>query len=206
MREAAGRRPVDRVLEIGSVPGFVAGLATGAGFKVDVVDLDPDRIAPVFDALGVSTHRADIEREQLPFPDGTFDLVLLCQTLEHLRWDPLLPLAETARVLRPGGEAIVSVPQITPLIRWRFLRGDDLFDDPVRQRRKIERIGHPGDLRFYSRSQLEKMIAWAGLDLVAVEPGGGFRGHRSGLVPAALRRLRRSAMQASLYVLVRKPG
>lgn len=204
LREINAERPVERVLEIGSVPGFVAGLAAGAGFEVEVVDLDPDRIASVYERLGVRTHRADIEREPLPVPDASFDVVLLCQTLEHLRLDPLRPLAETARVLRSGGTAIVSVPQITPLMRWRFLRGDELWGDPVRQRRKIERIGHPGDQRLYSRRQLGRMIAWAGLELVEIRPGGGFRGEPSGLVPLLLRRLRREQMQASIYALARR--
>lgn len=206
LREIHERQPVERVLEIGSVPGFVAGLAAGAGFAVEVVDLDPDRIAGVYEQLGVRTHKADIEREALPLPDASVDVVLLCQTLEHLRLDPLRPLAETARVLRPGGTAIVSVPQITPLMRWRFLRGDDLFGDPVRQRRKLERIGHPGDQRLYSRRQLERMLAWAGLELAEIRPGGGFRGEQPGLVPLLLRRLRRERMQASLYALARRPA
>lgn len=206
MREINAERPVERVLEVGSVPGYVAALAAGAGFEVEIVDLDPDRVASVYAELGIRTHRADIEHEPLPVPDASFDLVLLCQTLEHLRVDPLRPLAEAARVLRPGGTAIVSIPQITPLMRWRFLRGDDLFNDPVRQRRKLERIGHPGDHRLYSRRQLEGMIEWAGLEVVDVRPGGGFRGEQPGLVAAALRRLRPRAMQASLYALARRPS
>jgi SAM-dependent methyltransferase len=46
----------------------------------------------------------------LPFPDGSFDCVLSTQVLEHLE-DPSLALAECARVLRPSGFLILSVPQ-----------------------------------------------------------------------------------------------
>ncbi len=40
--------------------------------------------------------------EQLPFPDGSFDIAYCCDVLEHVD-DLERVLAETSRVLRPGG-------------------------------------------------------------------------------------------------------
>jgi SAM-dependent methyltransferase len=45
--------------------------------------------------------------EALPFPDGRFDLVVCVATLEFTR-DPGQALAESARVLRPGGILFVN--------------------------------------------------------------------------------------------------
>jgi SAM-dependent methyltransferase len=47
--------------------------------------------------------------ESLPFPDGSFDVVVSSEVLEHTP-RPLRMIAEIARVLRGGGKAVVSVP------------------------------------------------------------------------------------------------
>jgi SAM-dependent methyltransferase len=47
----------------------------------------------------------------LSYPDGDFDLVLTSDTLEHVP-DPALALAETRRVLRPGGRHIFTIPLV----------------------------------------------------------------------------------------------
>ena len=52
----------------------------------------------------------------LPFDDGTFDLVLCAETIEHVR-DVQLLLSEVRRVLRPGGVFAVTTPANLPLGR-----------------------------------------------------------------------------------------
>jgi len=49
---------------------------------------------------------------RLPFADGSFDLVVLWQVLEHVfgREQKLRVLAESARVLRHGGHLLVETP------------------------------------------------------------------------------------------------
>lgn len=46
---------------------------------------------------------------ELPFAAESFDFVLCSEVLEHLP-DPALAMREIARVLRPGGRAVVSTP------------------------------------------------------------------------------------------------
>ena len=50
----------------------------------------------------------------LPAPDGCADAVLLLDVLEHLP-DAAAAIAEAHRVLRPGGELVLSVPHAGPL-------------------------------------------------------------------------------------------
>ena len=45
----------------------------------------------------------------LPYATDSFDLVMSTQVLEHVR-DPLALLTEMARVCKPGGEIVVSLP------------------------------------------------------------------------------------------------
>ena len=50
--------------------------------------------------------------EQVPFKDGAFDAVLSNEVIEHVR-DDRESLTEMARVLRPGGRAVIFCPN-----RW----------------------------------------------------------------------------------------
>jgi SAM-dependent methyltransferase len=75
----------------------------------DIVGVDVDRDALEQAAgLGIETCWADVE-EPLPFDDESFDVVVCGELLEHVR-DPHALVAESARVLRPGGTFVASVP------------------------------------------------------------------------------------------------
>jgi len=49
------------------------------------------------------------DAEALSFPDGHFDAVVSCDVLEHVN-EPERALREVARVLRPGGQALMTFP------------------------------------------------------------------------------------------------
>jgi SAM-dependent methyltransferase len=65
----------------------------------------PDRLGEVIDG----TRNEDICR--LTYPDASLDLVLSSDTLEHVS-DFRTALAETRRVLRPGGRHVFTVPVV----------------------------------------------------------------------------------------------
>lgn len=52
----------------------------------------------------------------MPFPDGSFDMVTMFDLLEHVPDDEAVA-RETLRVLRPGGWVLVTTPDID---RWHF--------------------------------------------------------------------------------------
>src|SRR6185503_3688106 len=70
--------------------------------------------ATTAEGKGLEVARADLETERLPWPDSSVDVVVCNQVLEHLKniW---LPMTEMHRVLRPGGHAILSVPNLASL-------------------------------------------------------------------------------------------
>ncbi|MCC6139911.1 MAG: class I SAM-dependent methyltransferase [Nitrospira sp.] len=69
-------------------------------------------------------YAVDLNGERLPEPDGSLDLVIASEVIEHLI-EPGRAMAEFHRVLRPGGHVLITVPNVA---FWRFrveaLRGD----------------------------------------------------------------------------------
>ena len=99
--------PATAFLDAGCGDGrYFAALAGELPERVAGVDLS-ERILETArqQAPGAELRQANLE--QLPFPDGEFDLVLSTQVIEHVL-DPPLAAAELARVLRPGGVLVIS--------------------------------------------------------------------------------------------------
>jgi arsenite methyltransferase len=104
-------QPGERVLDVGSGPGFlVASLADAVGPSGAVRGLDPS--APMNTvARDVTAGRSwvgidDGDALALPYPDGMFDAAAATQVYEYVADIPAA-LAELRRVLRPGGRALV---------------------------------------------------------------------------------------------------
>lgn len=62
--------------------------------------------------LAYEMHNVDVEHDPLPFGDGTLDVVVCGELIEHLREDPLQMLVEVHRVLRWGGLLVLTTPNI----------------------------------------------------------------------------------------------
>ncbi len=70
-------------------------------------------------ASGPRFARIDLD-ERFPFEDGFFDAIVSIDGIEHLE-RPFDFIRETARVLRAGGVAVISTPNVSALrSRWRF--------------------------------------------------------------------------------------
>ncbi|GAB25066.1 putative methyltransferase [Gordonia polyisoprenivorans NBRC 16320 = JCM 10675] len=122
-----GRCAARRVLEAGSGEGYGAAMLADAGAQVTCVDYDESAVA--------HTRRRypQVEIRQgnlidLPLPDGSVDVVVNFQVIEHL-WDQPAFLTECARVLRPGGELLISTPN-----RITFSPGRDTPLNPFHTR------------------------------------------------------------------------
>jgi len=116
-------------------------------------ELEAEGIPAMEAFLGESVHAA--EAHALPFPDALFERVVVADVHEHIPDTASLD-REIARVLAPGGLAIVTTPNgeerlpVARLKRWVGMHPRD--------------YGHV--VQGYTTAELERMMADAGLKVV----------------------------------------
>lgn len=103
--ELDGRRGL-RVLEVGSGFGDVLIYLRSRGCEVLGTDVSVEA-AEVGRRLGVEIRLGNLA--DIGLPSDSFDFGLMCHSLEHLP-DPNVELAELRRVLRPGAQLQIAVP------------------------------------------------------------------------------------------------
>jgi SAM-dependent methyltransferase len=141
-----------------ALPAGTRVLDAGCGEGV-IVDEYLGRLAITgVDANYSSAHVTTGSLMALPFADGSFDRALCLDVLEHLAYeDQPRALAELHRVLAPGGELFVSIPNLAHLqSRIQFLLRGRLI-------RTASELKHPGDRPVFEYLQLARR---AGFTLV----------------------------------------
>jgi SAM-dependent methyltransferase len=134
------------------------------------VDIDAQALSLARARFGIATVSLDLNRGELPFGDGSFDIVVAGEVLEHLV-DPTLTVSEARRVLVPAGRLIGSVPNG---FHWRArlacLMGRS-FDDPAH-------------LHHFSWADTVRLLK--DFDALELIPMGGIGGRYLPVVPAFL--------------------
>jgi len=149
LAEGQGRR----LLDVGAADGLLSRHLAARGWKVTGIEADPAMAA----AGAAHCERmlvADLNRG-VPLLDGLFDTIVCGDVLEHLA-DPTGVLRVLVRALAPGGEVVVSVPNVAHLwVRLSLLAGR--FD--YAERGILDRT----HLRFFTERSLRALLAEAGL-------------------------------------------
>ncbi|HEX5875593.1 MAG TPA: methyltransferase domain-containing protein [Pyrinomonadaceae bacterium] len=138
-RRVTDRRP--RILDVGCGTGANLLMLSKYG-DAEGVDISEDALTFCRDR-GLDKVRLGAG-EELPYDDGTFDLVTALDVVEHMDND-LAGLKEMRRVLRPGGHVLLFVPT------FMFLWG--LQDDVSHHRRR------------YRLSELRRVLEEAGFEI-----------------------------------------
>jgi ubiquinone/menaquinone biosynthesis C-methylase UbiE len=101
-----------RVLDVGMGPGVLVEPVVKRGGTFDGVDLSPAMVREARERYGhiegVKFREGNVE--SIDAPDQSYDQVLAIAVIEYLK-SPDRALAEIARVLKPGGIAVVTVPK-----------------------------------------------------------------------------------------------
>jgi 2-polyprenyl-3-methyl-5-hydroxy-6-metoxy-1,4-benzoquinol methylase len=104
--------PGGRYLDVGSGGGLMVAAMQRLGMVAEGVEPRADAVA-YCRAAGLKVHCGNLPDAQ--FPPDTFDCVSLYHVLEHVP-DPIDLLIECHRVLKPGGELVVGVPNYQSLL------------------------------------------------------------------------------------------
>jgi SAM-dependent methyltransferase len=128
-------------LDLGSDNGVVSLLLRERGGTWRSGDLTEEAVASIRSLVGEDALL--VRGERLPFPDGSFDRVVVVDMLEHVPDEDAF-VAELARITRPGGRLIVNTPHLktTALRRLRLALGQtDEKHGHLRPGYTAERLG-----------------------------------------------------------------
>jgi SAM-dependent methyltransferase len=120
-----------RVLDVGTSTGTNLRLLADMGYRdVTGLDMSPEAIRFCADKGLPPVREGSITA--MPFADASFDVVLATDVVEHVDEDQRA-VDEVARVLRPGGTALFTVPAFQSL--W------GLQDEVSHHKRRYRRAG-----------------------------------------------------------------
>jgi len=115
--------------------------------KVIIGDIDEKALSQAKEKYDLETRIINLN-ETLPFPDNSFDCIVMAEVLEHLPY-PMITLEEIKRVLKKDGHFIGNLPLAYHLKdRIQVLRG-----------RKLLISGDPTHLQFLSYKDVIKLLS-----------------------------------------------
>ena len=155
---AAGERIQGCILENGCGVGMYVEHLSPFGGTVIGLEYDFERAA---EARKNSSHIVNAAGEFVPLPSSTFDLILSHEVLEHVQ-DDRLAVREIVRALKPGGRAVIFVPNRgypfeTHGMYWngKYSFGNKLFVNYLPRALRDRLAPH---VRVYSKRDLEQLF------------------------------------------------
>ena len=109
----------DRVLDLGCGTGELTRALAAAGLRAAGCDISRQMLlrAPRDHGGCAGWVRLEPDWRRLPFASAAFDVVVAASVLEYVV-EPAAVLCECARVLRPGGVVLYTVPDLRHPVRW----------------------------------------------------------------------------------------
>jgi len=141
----------EALLDVGCGTGHWSAFFAEIGYQVRGVDIAPEMIA-VARARAPECSFQVADAHDLPFDDGTFDVVAAMATLEFLP-DPAAGIREMVRCAKEGGHLLVgTLNRLAPLNQHRIAKGKQPYSSA--------QLVSPAELR-------SLLSPWGGVRMVA---------------------------------------
>lgn len=146
----------DIFLDIGCGAGNLCRAATELFTIVHGCDISQEALS-IAQQQGIICHHIDLNQDTLPFETGTFDAVTALDLVEHL-FDPSTFLNEVHRIIKPGGQLILSTPNFRKVKNLWRLFGQGRFPKTSGDSEGWD----GGHLAYFTRKDLFHLLAQAG--------------------------------------------
>lgn len=127
LKDFVQSKKANRLLDLGCGNGWfcyeLAELSPGTRFYgIDISTFRIDMFKRHIEESGSQDRMeaASANGENLPFPDNSFDLVVMREVLEHLQ-EPAKTFLEIHRILIPGGYLLITTPTKLMTEFWKFM-------------------------------------------------------------------------------------
>jgi len=166
-------RPGARLFDFGSGPCDKTAIASLLGCHCDAYDDLNDEWHRRGDTLDrirqfAAATNVNLSEHFAPDEDAGYDMVMMNDVLEHIHDSPRELLNDLVSMLAPGGLLFITVPNLANLRkRLDLLRGRTNL--PRFELLYWYRGPWRGPVREYVRSDLEKLVSYLGLELVALD-------------------------------------
>lgn len=158
-------KPGDKLLEMG-------------GGAVPQVRPNAD-VRQCYDAQGNATVDFVIDFEQpLPFADSEWDGIFSCFSFEHVSYTKIPRLlAETLRILKPGGKLVLVVPNTSAQLQWVIANpngwdGKDFFTSVSEILYGSQDYENNAHKSFFNPVIITELLQKAGFEQIHVDPYG----------------------------------
>ncbi len=150
-----------QVLDLAAGNGAIALLLKKNGYQVTAIELSKEGVKQL-KSKGIQNSRVGNVEDKLPLPSSHFDIVFWGDNIEHLLM-PELVLKQIKRVLKKGGQLIITTPNISFILyRWHYFKTghlpitEGIFSEPWQWKH----------IRFFNSQILVRLLTSHGFKIV----------------------------------------
>jgi len=162
------------ILEIGSFLGPVSISLKKIGYSVHALDIpefyQSSALRSLYKKNAIPFVGVNLKKYNLPYESEFFDAVIICETIEHLNFNPLPILKEINRILKKDGLLYIGTPNQSHIInRIKLLIGKSIhntIDDFFKQLDRNDNMIVGLHWREYTMNETIKMVERMGFKII----------------------------------------